>query len=147
MSDKKVKNIFIEGPIPASLVAEEIQQHSTKHHIGAHSIFLGQVRADEIEGKKVAAIEYTTYQEMALEKMQEIRESIFAEYPLSCLHVFHSLGTVKTGEISLFIFASSKHRKAAIDGCAAIVEKIKKELPVWGKEIFEETGYQWKKNQ
>ncbi len=119
----------------------------SKKDIGAHSIFLGQVRADEINGETVAAIEYTTYEEMALEKMHEIREAIFSKYELTCLHVHHSLGKVKAGEISLFVFASSAHRKAAIEACSEIVEKIKKELPVWGKEIFENEGYQWKENK
>ena len=147
MEKKKPKNIFNEGPIAASLISDSIQKHATKKEIGAHSIFLGQVRADIIDGKTVAAIDYTTYEEMALEKMNEIREEIFSKYELTCLHVHHSLGKVKAGEISLFVFASSAHRKAAIEGCSETVEKIKKELPVWGKEIFESEGYHWKENR
>ena len=147
MEKKKPKNIFINGAVPASLVSESIQQHASKKDIGAHSIFLGQVRADEIGGNTVAAIEYTTYEEMALEKMHEIREAVFAKYPLTCLHVYHSLGRVNSGEISLFVFASSQHRKAAIEACNEIVESIKKELPVWGKEIFENETYHWKENK
>lgn len=104
------------------------------------------MRADVIEGRTVAAIEYTAYEEMALEKMHEIREAIFAKYPLTCMHVFHSLGHVKTGEICLFVFTSAPHRRAAIDGCAELVEKIKAELPVWGKEIFDNAEHQWKVN-
>jgi molybdopterin synthase catalytic subunit len=79
MNEKKTKNIFIQGAIPATFIADSIAKHSTKTSIGGHSIFLGQVRADEIGGKKVTAIEYTTYEEMALEKMNEIREDIFAK--------------------------------------------------------------------
>lgn len=144
--EKKPKNIFVQGPIAASFIADSIQAHSSKTNIGAHSIFLGQVRSDVIDGKTVSAIDYTTYEEMALEKMHTIREAIFESYPLTCLHVHHSLGTVKAGEISLFVFASSVHRKAAIDACEEIVERIKKELPVWGKEVFEDASYQWKEN-
>lgn len=147
MDKKKIKNIFQEGAIPSSFIGESIQKHASKKDIGAHSIFLGQVRADEINGETVAAIEYTTYEEMALEKMTEIREAAFSKYELTCLHVHHSLGKVKAGEISLFVFASSAHRKAAIEACNEVVEKIKKELPVWGKEIFENEGYQWKENK
>jgi molybdopterin synthase catalytic subunit len=147
MEKKRPKNIFIQGPVTSSFIAESIQKHSTKTNIGAHSIFLGQVRDDEIDGKKVAAIDYTTYEEMALEQMYQIREAIFGTYDLTCLHVYHSLGQVKAGEISLFVFTSSAHRKAAIDACEEIVERIKKELPVWGKEVFEDTSYQWKENQ
>ncbi len=146
MSDKKPKNIFIEGAISASFIAEQIQKHSTKTDIGAHDIFLGQVRVDVIGDKKVAAIEYTTYAEMALEKMYAIREAIFEKHELTCMHVYHSLGVVKAGEISLFVFTSSKHRRAAIDACNEVVERIKNELPVWGKEIFEDETYTWKVN-
>ena len=146
VSEKKIKNIFTEGPVTAAFIAEQIEKHASKKNIGAHSIFLGQVRADVINGNTVAAIEYTTYQEMAMEKMHAIREAIFEKYALTCLHVYHSLGSVKAGEISLFVFSSSPHRRAAIDACDEIVERIKKELPVWGKEIFENESYQWKVN-
>ena len=146
MEQKKIKNIFIQGPVAAALIADSIQKHSTQTNIGAHSIFLGQVRSDMIGDKTVAAIEYTTYEEMALEKMHEIREAIFAKYPLTCMHIYHSLGLVRSGEISLFVFTSSAHRKAAIEACDEVVEQIKKELPVWGKELFEDETYQWKQN-
>lgn len=146
MTERKPKNIFVTGAITPAFIGESIQRHGTKTGIGGHGIFLGQVRADEIDGKKVTAIEYTTYQEMALEKMHEIREAIFIKYGLTCMHVYHSLGKVAAGEISLFVFTSSAHRKAAIDACAETVERIKSELPVWGKEILENESYQWKEN-
>ena len=147
ISKINMKNIFIEGPVQPAFIAESIQKHSTKQDIGAHNIFLGQVRADIIDGKTVAAIAYTTYQEMALEKMHEIREAIFEKYSLTCMHVYHSLGEIKAGEICLFVFTSSKHRKMAVDACMELVERIKAELPVWGKEIFEDTSHTWKINQ
>lgn len=146
MSERKPKNIFIQGPVTASFIGESIQKHSSKTEIGAHQIFLGQVRADVLSGKKVKAIDYTAYEDMALEKMHEIRENIFSKYNLTCMHVYHSLGRVATGEISLFVFTSSAHRKQAIQACSEIVERIKADLPVWGKEILEDETYQWKVN-
>jgi molybdopterin synthase catalytic subunit len=146
MDTKKSKNIFTEGPIAATFIADSIAKHATKTSIGGHSIFLGQVRADMIDGKQVEAIEYTSHVDMALETMSNIREDIFAKYALTCMHVHHSLGAIKAGEICLFVFTSSKHRKVAIDACTECVERIKAELPVWGKEIFEGEGYQWKIN-
>jgi molybdopterin synthase catalytic subunit len=142
-----IKNIFQEGPIAAQFIADSIAKHASKTNIGGHNIFLGQVRADEIEGNKVSAIEYTSHVEMANEKMHEIREAIFAKYPLTCMHIHHSLGVVKAGEICLFVFTSSAHRKAAIDACTECVERVKAELPIWGKELFESEGYQWKENK
>ena len=146
MKEKKHKQIFIQGPISSAFIAESIQKHSTKTTIGAHSIFLGQVRSDIINEQNVVAIDYTTYEEMAIEKMHEIREAIFAKYPLTCMHIHHSLGTVAAGEICLFVFTSAIHRKEAIDACEEVVELIKKELPIWGKEIFEDNTHQWKEN-
>ena len=141
------KNIFVNGPIAGSFIGDSIAKHSAKTVIGGHSIFLGQVRADEIEGKKVGAIEYTAYEEMANEKMHEIREAVFEKYKLTCMHVYHSLGRIEVGEICLFVFTSSPHRKAAIDACGETVERLKTELPVWGKEILEDESHQWKINR
>jgi len=146
MRERKQINIFTEGPITAAFIADSIQKHSSKTEIGAHNIFLGQVRADEINGKKIVAIEYTAYPEMALKKMHEIREAIFEKYQLTCMHVHHSLGVVAAGEISLFVFTSSRHRKEAVEACREVVERIKAELPVWGKELFEDQTHQWKQN-
>jgi molybdopterin synthase catalytic subunit len=147
MSEKKMKNIFVEGPISTAFIAESIQKHAAKTSIGAHDIFLGQVRADIIDDRVVAAIEYTAYEDMALQKMHEIREAIFEKYALTCMHVYHSLGKINAGELCLFVFTSAPHRRAAIDACAELVELIKKELPVWGKELFEDATHQWKVNR
>ncbi|MEO8116052.1 MAG: molybdenum cofactor biosynthesis protein MoaE [Bacteroidota bacterium] len=146
MNSEKIKKIFIDGPINAGFIAYSVAKHSTKMNIGAHSIFLGQVRNDKINEQEVAAIEYTTYREMAEEKFYEIREDAFKKYSIICLHIYHSLGMVKAGEINLFVFVSSIHRKDAIDACEEIVERIKKEVPVWGKEIFGNENFQWKIN-
>ncbi|MBK8711141.1 MAG: molybdenum cofactor biosynthesis protein MoaE [Niastella sp.] len=146
MEEKRGHTIFIDGPINPGFIAEAIAKHSHKKNIGAHSIFLGQVRSDKIGNEEVAAIEYTTYREMAEEKFHDIREDAFKKFSIICMHIYHSLGIVKAGEISLFVFTSSIHRKDAIDTCEAIVERIKKEVPVWGKEIFTNENSQWKTN-
>ncbi len=147
MSEKKPKNIFVAGPISPVKIGEDIAHHQKKTQIGAHSIFMGQVRADQLENGEVIAIEYTAHEAMALTQMHEIREEIFAQYPLNCLHITHSLGLVGVGEICLFVFASSVHRHEAIKACEVVVERIKKELPIWGKEIFANEGHQWKENR
>lgn len=146
MKGKRIKNIFVTGAIPPQKVSNDILKHADNTGIGAHSIFLGQVRADEKEGSSVTAIEYTAYETMAIEQMAAIRETLFEKYNLSCLHVYHSLGIVPVGEICLFVFVSSQHRKAAIEACEELVEIIKKDLPIWGKEIYQNQTSIWKEN-
>jgi molybdopterin synthase catalytic subunit len=147
MKGEKIKDIFMQGAIGPAFIGECIARHQSKTRIGGHSIFLGQVRADETGDKKVIAIDYSAYAGMALEEMSRIREDIFEKYPLECMHVYHSLGRVEAGQVCLFVFTSSAHRKAAMDACGELVERIKSELPVWGKELYMNGTHEWKRNK
>ncbi|MFI8605713.1 molybdenum cofactor biosynthesis protein MoaE [Cellulophaga baltica] len=140
------KNVFTQGAISSEFIAQAIAKHQSKTTIGAHNIFLGQVRADTIDEKVVAAIEYSAYEEMANKKFHEVREATFEKFDLTCMHIYHSLGAVKAGEICLFVFVSSPRRKVVFKALEYVVEKIKAEVPVFGKEIFEDESYQWKVN-
>jgi len=144
--EKKVKQVFKQGPIVPSFIADSIAKHQSKTEIGAHDIFLGQVRADVIDNKTVTAIEYTAYEEMANLKFYEIKENTFDRFDITCMHIYHSLGKVKVGEICLFVFVSSPHRRTAFDALQYVVEEIKAHVPVFGKELFEDDSYQWKVN-
>ena len=144
---ERVKNIFIEGPISPAKIGESIAHHQSKTKIGAHALFLGQVRADTVEGKTVEAIEYTAQTEIANQVCHEIREEAFSQYELSCMHIYHSLGVVKKGEICFFVFVSSGHRTPVFDSLNELINKIKARVPVFGKELFEDQSHQWKVNQ
>ena len=146
MEQIKPKNVFKEGAISAEFIGDAIAKHQSKTNIGAHNIFLGQVRADVIDGKTVKAIEYTAYEDMANQKFHEIREASFEKFNLTCMHIYHSLGIVNSGEICLFVFVSSPRRKVVFEALEYVVEEIKAKVPVFGKEIFEDTTHQWKKN-
>ncbi|MUH34618.1 molybdenum cofactor biosynthesis protein MoaE [Zobellia amurskyensis] len=140
------KNVFKQGAISSTFIAESIAKHQSKTNIGAHNIFLGQVREDVVDDKKVAAIEYTAYEDMANKKFHDIREATFEKFNLTCMHIYHSLGKVKSGEICLFVFVSSPRRKEVFKALEYVVEAIKADVPVFGKEIFEDESSQWKVN-
>lgn len=145
-TDKPKKTTFVQGALSAEFIGNSIAKHQSKTTIGAHNIFLGQVRADVIDGKIVAAIEYSAYEEMAEQSFHEIREAAFAKYDLTCMHIYHSLGLVKTGEICLFVFVSAPRRKVVFEALEFLVEEIKEKAAIFGKEIFEDETYTWKKN-
>ncbi len=142
-----MKNYFIEGAVSPQKIADSIAKHQSKHAIGAHAIFLGQVRADTIDGNTVEAIEYSAYEEMANKAIDDIKEAAFKKFNLTCAHIYHSLGKVSVGEICLFVFVSSAHRKESFKASEFIVEEIKKLAPIFGKEIFENQNHQWKVNK
>jgi molybdopterin synthase catalytic subunit len=145
--------------ISPQFIADSIAKHSSKTGIGAHTIFLGQVRKDKVESpktqstenqpppfKEVQSIEYSAYESMAEQLIHNLREAAISKYQLSCLHIHHSLGIVKAGEISLFVFLSAPHRTNVFAACSDIVEQLKHTVPIWGKEIFSDATHQWKQN-
>lgn len=166
----KVKDIFVEGAISASFISDSIAKHSTRTDIGAHEIFLGQVRGDLVtlslpkgedgnvvrpstplrvihHDTRVIAITYSAYREMALERMTALREEAFTRWPtMTCLHVHHSLGTIKAGELCFMVFASAPHRQQAREAVAWVVDAIKSELPIFGKEVLGDGAHVWKTN-
>jgi len=141
------KSVFVEGAISPEKISASIARHQSKTDIGGHSIFLGQVRADQVDGKTVAAIEYTAYEKMAEKEIGKIREEAFSAYDLTCAHIYHSLGNIRAGELCFFVFTSSAHRKAAREANQFLVDEIKERVPIFGKEIFEDETHQWKVNR
>jgi len=144
---KKKGNIFVEGAISPEKIGNSIAQHQSKLGIGAHDIFLGQVRADIINNKKVSAIVFTAQEEMANEVCYQIKESAFEKFNLHCAHIYHSLGKVNAGELCIFVFVSATHRPAVFEAIQFIVDEIKSKAPIFGKELFEDNTYQWKENK
>ena len=118
---------------------------SAKTDSGGHMIFLGQVRADEIKGKRVKAIEYSAYSELVNAEAEKIKKTIYSEFSdVKSIDIVHSTGIINAGEISLLVFVSAGHRHHAMQACSKTVELIKEKLPVWKKEIFDDDTHVWK---
>lgn len=140
-----ISDYLINGPVTINIISQFIDNLGKMKDSGGHSIFIGQVRADEIDGKKVKAIEYSAYGGMVKAEADKIRETILSQYEdARSVDIVHSTGIVNAGEISLFILVSAGHRQQAIAACSATVELIKEKLPVWKKEIFEDESHKWK---
>jgi molybdopterin synthase catalytic subunit len=135
---------LVNGPVTLKEISPLMERMGAKTNAGGHSVFMGQVRADEISGKIVKAIEYSAYEAMVKAQTEKIIDEILAEYPdAQSVEILHSTGIVKTGEISLFVLVSAGHRQQAILACAKTVELIKERLPVWKKEIYEDDTHIW----
>jgi molybdopterin synthase catalytic subunit len=138
-------NYLTAGPVSQKLILHLIEKMSHKTDSGGHSIFLGQVRADEIGGKKVKAIEYSAYAELISIEAEKIKKTILSEFSdIRSIDIIHSTGVVNAGEISLLVFVSAGHRLQSLQACGKTVELIKEKLPVWKKEIFEDDSHIWK---
>jgi molybdopterin synthase catalytic subunit len=138
--------IFHQGAIPASCIMALLESQAGNGQAGAYGLFLGQVRADKREEGAVTSIHYTAYEAMAVEKMAAISRTVVARYPLHHFMVHHSLGSVAAGEVCFCVFTVSGHRRAALDACSELVELVKNEMPIWGKEYLAGASPVWKVN-
>jgi molybdopterin synthase catalytic subunit len=138
-------NYLISGPVTQQVIGLYLSRAGEDASSGGHSVFLGQVRADRIEGKEVKAIEYSAYEGMVNAEAEKIKRSILDRFTdVRSVGIIHSTGIVRAGEISLFVIVSAGHRKQAIEACSMAVEMIKERLPVWKKEIYDDDSHTWK---
>lgn len=135
------------GPITPGQIAAEISNLAKRKNTGGHSIFLGQVRDDLSAGRRVKAIEYSAYEDMVKDETEKIRKIILSEFnDVLEIIILHAVGIVRAGEISMFVLVSAGHRDHAVRACHQTVELVKKRLPVWKMEIFEDNTHRWQEN-
>jgi len=146
MNKAKNKELFVRGALPANLISEILKEHQSDSQTGAYSIFIGQVRGDETSGSRVVAVDFTNHAKISETKYAEIRNSLFEKYHITDLMAYHSEGKVTVGEICFLVLAASAHRREAILACNEAVERIKSELPIWGKLLLGDDGVKWKEN-
>jgi molybdopterin synthase catalytic subunit len=108
---------------------------------GAVVTFLGTVR-DEHDGHQVVRLEYEAYVEMATRVLAEVGAAIEAAMPGVRLAVLHRVGALEVGDVAVAIAASAPHRAEAFAACREAIERLKREVPVWKKEIGED-GATW----
>ena len=124
-----------------TLDSEKITDKVRRDTNGAVVTFLGTTR-DNFEGKTVVTLEYEAFDEMAVKKLEEVRQELMAEFGLEQIAISHRVGIVGIGEISLVIAVGSPHRKEAFNACHKAVDRIKEVVPIWKKEVYKD-GSRW----
>jgi molybdopterin synthase catalytic subunit len=120
---------------------ESITSQVRKDTNGAVVTFLGTTR-NNFEGKRVLKLEYEAYEEMALKKLEEVRQEARSEFGIDDVAIYHRIGPVDIGQISLVVAVASPHRKEAFLACHKVVDRVKEIVPIWKKEVYED-GSRW----
>lgn len=151
------EELFHNGAVPADRLSSVSAEWARDSRVGGVVSFIGVVRADETAEGIVEAIEFSAYEEMARQETPEMVARIAREIGESAppdtapsvlkIHVEHALGTVSVGEIAVLIVAAAGHRPEAFTFCREVLEQLKKEIPIYGKEIFRGEGHRWKQNR
>ena len=125
--------------------AREIADMILRPEDGALCIFEGVVRNNS-KGKTTRYLEYEAYETMALKTMEEIGEFVRSAWEIGCVAIVHRLGRMEIGETSVAIIITSPHRRASFDACEYAIDRLKKIVPIWKKEFFED-GEIWIEGQ
>jgi molybdopterin synthase catalytic subunit len=115
---------------------QELVNFVSDPEAGAITTFIGTTRNNN-EGRKVIALDYEAYPEMAEKELARIGEEARAKWPIRRMAIVHRLGPVQITEASVIIAVSSAHRDAAFAACRFAIEEIKKTVPIWKKEVYE----------
>jgi molybdopterin synthase catalytic subunit len=108
---------------------------------GASVTFQGVVRNNS-SGRTTLRLEYECYEAMAIRKMAEIGRDIAGQYAISRIGMVHRLGRMEIGEASIVIVVTAPHRKPAFEGALEAINRVKRLVPIWKKEFFED-GEVW----
>jgi MoaE-MoaD fusion protein len=136
------RDIFeiIREPIDiAGLRARLLQGES-----GAVVIFDGVAR-NNTNGRQTLYLEYEGYESMALRTMEQIGREVHERWPINRVGIIHRLGRIDITESSVVIIVTSAHRKVAFEACHYAIDRLKKIVPIWKKEYFED-GAVWVEN-
>jgi molybdopterin synthase catalytic subunit len=108
---------------------------------GGIDVFIGKVRR-VTKGKTVVRLEFEAYEQMALQEMEKIAEEALQRWTVDKIAIHHRTGILEAGEIPVVIAVSAAHRDAAFEACRYIIDTLKRTVPIWKKEVFED-GEVW----
>jgi molybdopterin synthase catalytic subunit/molybdopterin converting factor small subunit len=108
---------------------------------GAAVIFDGVVR-DNTRGRRTLYLDYEAYEAMALKQMDSLAVEARSRFAVRGVSIVHRLGRLEIGETSVLIVVAAAHRGAAFEACRWIIDTLKKTVPIWKKEYFED-GAVW----
>lgn len=115
--------------------------HVSDDGAGATDVFIGTTR-NMTSDKMVVRLDFEAYEPMAIKEIQKIVDRAEAQWSILKYAVVHRVGTVEIGEEAVVIAVSTPHRQAAFEACKFIIDELKKTVPIWKKEIFED-GEVW----
>ncbi len=118
-----------------------VLETGVSHSDGSDLIFIGKVR-NISRGKNVTHIDYDIYNEMALKEMHKIADEASVNHELNRIIIIHRYGRVTLGETSILILVSSPHRDSSYQASRYIIDEIKKRVPIWKKEFYDD-GSEW----
>lgn len=113
--------------------ADEAVAFTADGGAGGTCVFLGTVR-DRSDAGDVTGLTYEAWEELALRRLEELGEEVFARWPVRKVALLHRFGELAVGDVSVAIAVSAPHRAEAFEACRHAIERLKHDVPIWKKE-------------
>jgi molybdopterin synthase catalytic subunit len=139
-SEKAAKEVFIaltREPIDA----QKLVAAARRGEDGAVVVFDGVVRNNS-HGRPTLYLDYEAYEEMAVKQMNALAREARSRFGVRHVTLVHRLGRLQVGETSVLIVVASEHRAQAFEACRWLIDTLKKTVPIWKKETFQD-GTVW----
>ncbi|MCJ8210052.1 molybdenum cofactor biosynthesis protein MoaE [Mucilaginibacter sp. RS28] len=117
----------------------EVYEYLYSDEAGAVNTFLGTVR-NHSKGKTVIKLEFEAYEPMALKELNLIAERAKQQWPIYKVAIIHVVGSKQPGEAVVITGVSSAHREASFEACRFLIDELKKTVPIWKKEYYEDSS-------
>ena len=135
------EHIFIlEAPV--SLDVDELRRQLNTEGCGAIVSFIGITRGVDA-GEEVLRLEFDAWQEKLSETLNKLAKEAINKFSLHAVAMSHRTGSVGAGENIVAIHVASPHRKEAFEGCSWLIDELKRQAPLWKKEV-KPSGTSWK---
>ncbi|PYS68594.1 MAG: hypothetical protein DMF69_19745 [Acidobacteria bacterium] len=85
---------------------------------------------------------YEAYESMALSEMEKLGAEAHKRFEIAHVGIVHRLGRLEIGETSVVIAVGAPHRRAAFEACEWLIKELKRTVPIWKKEVFQD-GEVW----
>ncbi|ELP33582.1 Molybdopterin biosynthesis MoaE [Rhodopirellula baltica SWK14] len=149
-TDEKSDSVHVcltDEPLEPMVAATSSEEPWLAHpDAGAMLWFHGVTRRKTVQGDRVTVtkeLSYTAHREMAVKQLGELAHDAVREFTLHRVVIWHRLGVVPIGQASVIVGCSSSHRVASLDAVATIMDRLKKDVPIWKQERFESGDRQW----
>ena len=109
---------------------------------GAFNCFEGLVRKSN-DGKVVSALEYEAHEALCLNEAENILREVYQNFDVLTAHCFHRVGRLEIGEMAVWVGVIAGHRDDSFKACRYIIDQVKRRLPIWKKEHYENGDSGW----
>ncbi len=133
MEERLIQFELLPPPLDVLRVHQWIQADTD----GAQVIFVGTVR-NRNQGKRVIALEFETYESMAIAELNRIASEIYERWPVHRIVLHHVIGRCEVGEAPVIAAIGAAHRQEAFEACQYLMNRLKQSVPIWKKEIAED---------